>query len=240
MFENLGAREIWQKPGAYELRAFTAALVSSRVRRLRQNSLMNEELNSSQLMKGVLFIHVPKCAGSSIEKALGVSGGGHTSVHFHQLCIARSTFKTLFKFSFVRDPFSRVYSVYRYLIFGGDRLPDWMKQEADRVFGKDVSFESFVKKVRDERMHLSHQMLRTASSLLCPSDSDEILVDFVGRFENLKTDFEVVRGRVEGSSELEVVNASAKPDLGEITSLPLSTKEMIREMYAKDFRVFGY
>jgi len=67
-----------------------------------------------------IFIHIPKTAGTSVNKALfGNRGGGHKSARYYKQIFGVSTYKRYFKFTFVRNPYSRLLSAYNFLMDGG-------------------------------------------------------------------------------------------------------------------------
>jgi hypothetical protein len=153
-----------------------------------------------------IFVHVPKTGGQSIEKAFlqlhqltwqtraelllrpnpDPSRGPQQLAHLtaaeylsHRY-IDRETFENYFKFAFVRNPWERLLSEYRY------RHPR-----------HDMSFRRFV----DERF-ASLDDYSDASRHVMPQSkfltdaSGRRIVDFVGRFENLASDFAKVAGRL--------------------------------------------
>lgn len=156
-----------------------------------------------------LFIHIPKTAGTSIEKMLGVYGSWDTSdTHIlygrhvigdltlmlqhatmqqlleHRL-ISTEEFETLFKFAFVRNPWDRIVSDYA-----------WHKR--NRTFSH--SFRQFVDRVCDVAINAGHGDKSTCHYVpqrrFIYSDDGKLLVDFVGKFESLKTDLQVIASRL--------------------------------------------
>lgn len=165
-----------------------------------------------------IFIHIPKCAGTSIEKALGHldghSGRGgqdHRSISELEntfssegalslkdkldkvlgrgrfkirkganpnnlLTVTKSQYHDYFKFTIIRNPWARYYSLYRNIMRDEQKLKR-------RNYPSDLSFSGF----------LHHQ---TENGLLKPqtywlkSLDGSINFDFIGRFENLREDFE--------------------------------------------------
>ncbi len=166
-----------------------------------------------------LFVHVPKCAGQSIElfflerigldwerraplllrpndvPALGPPRLAHlkASEYVDRNWMTAEQFEQYFKFSFVRNPWDRTASFYRFL--GYDRF---------------CSFQRFCEK------HLRAQIERKAW-FLCPQveylygADQQLLVDFVGRFETLSADFESACARMAiAGARLPHVNNSQK------------------------------
>lgn len=149
-----------------------------------------------------LYVHIPKTAGQSIEQffmdrlgldweldrdrlllgtntdpSRGTEKLSHLSAAEYTRCgyLDPQRFASLFKFSFVRNPWERIVSEYRY-----------------RNYFHHRSFRDFLQNRLpppgwdDKYRHIMPQydMLHDANGRL--------LVDFVGRFENLQADFDRV------------------------------------------------
>jgi len=69
---------------------------------------------------GVVFLHVPKAAGSSISQALYGTRLGHPTADELAKFSARA-WQELPKLAVIRDPLSRLASAYRYVVSGGTR-----------------------------------------------------------------------------------------------------------------------
>lgn len=153
-----------------------------------------------------LYVHIPKTAGQSVEQffmdllgldwehdrealllqsnddpARGTEKLAHLSASEYVDCgyLPQQEFSAYFKFSFVRNPWSRILSEYRY-----------------RNYFHHLSFRDFVlnKLPRpgwdDQYRHVMPQydMLHDRQG--------NLLVDFVGRFESLQQDFDKVCERL--------------------------------------------
>lgn len=70
------------------------------------------------LRRGVVFVHVPKCAGTSVAQALYGFSPGHASVRYYRALLG-TAFDRLPSFSLVRDPEDRFLSAWRFLAAGG-------------------------------------------------------------------------------------------------------------------------
>jgi hypothetical protein len=217
-----------------------------------------------------LFVHIPKTAGQSVEQffmdllgldwehdrealllqsnddpARGTEKLAHLSASEYVDCgyLPQQEFSAYFKFSFVRNPWSRILSEYRY-----------------RNYFHHLSFRDFVlnKLPRpgwdDQYRHVMPQydMLHDRQG--------NLLVDFVGRFESLQQDFDRVCERLGiVDSSLPHRNRSDKKsrDLkrklrnflfmnGENRFQNMAefyddeTREAVTEYYRKDIDTFGY
>ncbi|WP_169978128.1 sulfotransferase family 2 domain-containing protein [Tautonia rosea] len=90
-----------------------------------------------------LFVHIPKAAGTSIVRSLfGCEGGRHMTLRHYSLISSAQELKDAFKFTFVRNPWDRLYSAFSYLKGGGRGQADqlWAEQHLTRV----PDFRAFV------------------------------------------------------------------------------------------------
>ena len=174
----------------------------------------------------LLFIHIPKCAGSSIEKAFnyiddfegyGVESFGpdhrplrafdptpvtwekiSTWENFTEVRRRRRTlkkinenpvknlqltpeqFESYFKFTFVRNPWARAYSMYKHI------MREEHKQKRYKMHKlPDMSFKTFLKaycgkKDLQPQLYWVNGFNRNSG------------LDFIGKFENLQEDFSYV------------------------------------------------
>jgi hypothetical protein len=227
-----------------------------------------------------VFVHVPKVAGQSIEHVflnqldlswdtraplllrsndrpeLGPPALAHLLAREYVPLryMTQAQFDSYYKFAFVRNPWHRVVSFYRYL--------DW---------GKAVDFRSFMDRIFPTRLWQDmHWFTRPQADFLL-DDQGELLVDFVGSFEHIKRDWAVVCEALElGDTPLPHVNKSAEDRPGLLDwkrhldtlrdtkrrlatrSGPVqhhkryedyydaTTRAQVAELYAADIELFGY
>ncbi len=220
-----------------------------------------------------IFIHIPKVAGQSIERvflelhglswenraplllrpnndlALGPPRLAHLKASEYVKCghVTQETFDAFFKFAFVRNPWSRLVSIYRYLGLVED-MP--FKQFLIEEFAGDNAWE--------------HRLFKVPQYDYLFDENNRKLVDFIGRFEDLQADFDKVCMSIGLSPQtLPHVNETGK-DRSTLNSLkqiikrvsPLHKKydehdhytkyyddesiEVVARIHTKDLEAFGY
>lgn len=217
---------------------------------------------------GFIFIHVPKAAGTSVTRVLSsftqvgdAEVGGsefgeavaepyrtrfgiskHSTAREIREIVGDVVWSTSFTFGFVRNPYERAFSTYRFL---KDRFRAWKGSEVMDGFH---SFETFV----SSAFFYSEgpdRLLRPQVFWLRDSDVDAApCVDFVGRVESINEDMGVVLERCVGRSQrpasppqtIPRVNAAAPADSWRAAYREETTQRLVYERYAIDFHCFGY
>lgn len=195
----------------------------------------NYELQST-LQKNCIFIHIPKSAGISVAKAIyGSRAGGHLPVSYYLWLFGARYFDQFFKFTFVRNPEDRALSAYKFLSHGGLNSDDsaWADQHVKpyESFDKFVS-ESLIKPEVFNAVHFHPQV----TYLLDPR-SGRIAVDFIGRFENIEESFNDLRSFIDTEGDLPHEN---RTKYNEKEKISLSTTNILRKIYKKDFNLLAY
>ncbi len=152
-----------------------------------------------------VFVHIPKNAGQSIEilflKELGLTWEtraplllrhndhpelgppklAHLKWHQYVGCnyLTQAQFDDYFTFSFVRNPWSRAVSMYKYL-----------------GYRKKCSFRDFLVNELAERLwEEKYWFVCPQNEFVCDSDGN-VMVDFIGSVENLQADFNEVARQI--------------------------------------------
>jgi hypothetical protein len=187
-----------------------------------------------------IFIHIPKTAGHSIERAFGAWTGkdkinygiGMDSIkrrpiqHYNLAQLERFNFisptenSTYFKFCFVRNPYSRIVSAWKYL-----KVQKWSK------VSEDTSFKKFVKKSKNNS-HVRPQCHWTHTRMVKN-------VDFIGRFENLQVDFDTICDKI-GIERQELPHKNKSKHKHYTEYYDDETREIVAKKYAKDIEYFNY
>ena len=195
-----------------------------------------------------IFVHIPKNAGTSIEWCLfgrdkkeenlyGVRGGivlQHLKANELQEIVGNEIFKTYFKFSFVRNPFSKCVSEYFWEInHFGVRLNfrSWVKLKLPNLI--KTSENNNIKNLRKKHNLEQYKFLYNAQG--------ELIIDFIGRFENLQEDFNIICDRIGvPHQQLPKENKNKSNHKHYTEYYDDETKQIVAEKYAKDIEYFGY
>lgn len=184
--------------------------------------------------KKFIFIHIPKSAGTAIRSALGELEEGRR--HLPWWVYYNSSYKKYneyFKFSFVRNPYDRVESAYKYLLLGGNQREDL---EVSKVIQNYGSFYDFVKFGLYEGSMKSHPFFWNQKDYIFDWKGD-LKLNYLGRFESLQCDFDIICDRLDTDRvELEKINF-AKPDGFRACQ---KSRKLLYEIYKNDFDTFGY
>ena len=147
-----------------------------------------------------------------------------------------ATYESYFKFAFVRNPWDRLLSAYRFMLAGG--WHDGDRRWAARHLARHPSFEAFVLEGLTPEvvagLHFQPQI-----GFLADPFTRRVGVDFVGQFETLQQDFRIVADRLGIRAELPHRNRS-RADAGYRAAYTPAMVAAAAEVYARDVAAFGY
>ncbi len=95
-----------------------------------------------------IFIHIPKVAGTSIANALFGESVGHRPLRRH-VAFCPELVEEYFKFTFVRNPYDRLFSAYNYFSSHVGSRKHRDHRWASDYLSKFDSFERFVRELED-------------------------------------------------------------------------------------------
>ena len=138
---------------------------------------------------------------------------------------------SLYKFCFVRNPYDRLFSAYTFLKEGGINNLD--SEFSNSYLQEFSNFDEFVLKGLEKEEIMNWVHFKPQYTFVC-DENDNIVMDFVGKMENLNADFDAVCKHLNIESELQKLNMSGtkKNDFSE------EVKTMIKLRYQKDFNLF--
>lgn len=203
--------------------------------------------------KKFLFIHIQKTAGRSFEAVLKENIPDLESclgTHDHALWAREELgdeYSDYYKVAFVRNPWDRLVSWYTMIkekgtmtwykrIFGMRRYNDLTQY----VLANANSFDDFLYKCRDTIDDIDGRKSILYNQLDYVSDQEgNLIVDFVGRFENLAEDSQKVFQNL-GLEGVSLPHKNSSKHKNYRTYYTDETREEVARMYAKDIEFFGY
>ena len=176
-----------------------------------------------------IFIHINKTGGSSIEKALNLPFE-HFTAREKINQVGRRKWQQKFTFAFVRNPFDKVFSHYRYRV----------KTNQTKLREQPLSFSDWVQQSyveKDPFYYDNPKMFLPQTKWLC-DDNNELLVDQVYRFENLHEEFNKFCAKLDIDTQLPHLKASESVNYQKVYDA--DTKQSIYAYFAEDFERFNY
>ena len=194
-----------------------------------------------------IFVHLPKCAGSSLSSSEWNRGNGHRTIADFEVECKRTGLGEFYKWAFVRNPFERIVSAY---------------EDCPEIFPHAPTFQKFINilhKNQAEIANLKYLRFTNVPGMGLPigrihfmpmhlmlRDSEGVMrVDFIGRYENLKEDFIKVQAHlgIKPSNLPHKNKRTSKPNRRNTPWLDLYTPSLIQkvsDIYAKDISLFNY
>jgi chondroitin 4-sulfotransferase 11 len=190
---------------------------------------------------GFLFVHIQKTGGISVTECLNKLPETEFILHQHSMYNShKSEYSEYFKFCFVRNPW--------------DRLVSWWNMMKNKGIHNDFSkylleaknFSEFLEKTEiiNETLDGSIKDLVYPKSISFNqldyiSDSEgKVLVDFIGRFENINEDFLKISEKIGFDLKLSHLNKFDHPDYRKYYGD--KDIEKVYCMYKRDIDFFGY
>jgi len=191
-----------------------------------------------------IFIRISKVASKSVVNAFLSDKKGRDTEYFawrhHDITFYQETYPKVFdgyfKFAFVRNPWGRIYSQYKYFKnikkmeiaqYGFERYLSLCEESLNNgnfLFGRNR--EIFVR-------HMTNQ-------LEWLTIDDKLQVDFIGRFENIEKDFQFVSQRLNVNLILPHVNKSSNKQEDYRLAYNEQMLEQVAKWHSKDISYFNY
>lgn len=233
------AREIYRRILSRETRMRVHKLMHLKgIKKLRTNVFSSEKGDFSLKPYDdhqCIFIHITKTAGTSVANALFNYLPYHYTAIDYRVIYGKKTFNRYFKFAFVRNPWDRLYSAYRYINSGG-----W--NEADKLWGEEHldeydDFNSFVANWLTHENIMKHIHFMPQHYFIC-DDQGKLLLDYVAYFETINEDFDIIARKLNINAELSHHNAS--PSASYLTAYNEESRRIVSNVYSKDIEILGY
>jgi chondroitin 4-sulfotransferase 11 len=176
-----------------------------------------------------VFVHINKTGGTSIEKALGIRSEHMTALEKKRQ-LGEKAWEAKFRFSIVRNPWDKVVSHYLYRV----------KTNQTGLGGSAVGFQTWVRRAygeRDTEFYDNPRMFQPQIDWITDHDGT-VLVNFVGRFENLTEDFGRICSQIGIVAELPHLKKTDRRRYD--AYYDDSTRQIVSDWFKEDIELFGY
>ncbi|MEQ1498197.1 MAG: sulfotransferase family 2 domain-containing protein [Novosphingobium sp.] len=214
------------------VRALPAQLVAQ-VRKYRRRELMDAYLGA-----GLVFLHVPRTAGTSISSALYGMQVNHFPVR-EMLPLMSDLLLALPRFAIVRNPWDRAVSAWSFARNGGGTDGKVILRSPLRYRGPE--FQTFEQFVHD---WLSQKALGQFDGIFRPQadflldQNGKLPLDHLGRFENLPATEAWLNQHNPAMRAIPHFNAAVRePYRNHYTP---ASRDAVAKVYARDIELFGY
>jgi len=186
-----------------------------------------------------VFVHIPKCAGTSVYKSLKLDflGSGHAPASKHSEFLDQG----YFSFSFVRNPWDRIASCYRYFksMKPKDRWYKGNQKLAD--LAKQISFDQFVRMIPEfQKMMIREEgSVRSGIHFQPFSYFLDKPIEYIGKMEDIQHDYFNIRSRLNLPLEnLPQINSTKKQNYQKLYIE--DTKSLVYNVYSEDIKKYNY
>lgn len=188
--------------------------------------------------RGVIFVHVPKAAGTSISNAIyGRSLGHIKAASIRAFC--PDLYADSVVFSVVRNPWDRAVSAYEFARQGGTDIAGIAGRvgRASRNWGNFPDFlTGYLAGLDTERADFVFQ---PQTAFVC--DDRGLIVHDIFRFERMEEVEAFLRARLGPDLSIASMNASQRRrDYAESYRGSQELIDIVASVYADDIRLFGY
>ena len=192
-------------------------------------------------IRKIIFIHIPKTAGSSIEHLLRDEGkyeldfigvrNGRSTHHYMGIelkMILKELYPKYYKFSFVRNPYDRLISEYFWCRINnvGHKFNKTFDEFLDYV--EDViKNKKFFKPIENDHFIPQYSFLFF---------NKKLIVNNIFKYEDIETVAPLIKKRLKIKTSLQHLNKSVKNEI----TLTQEQKDRIYNLYQIDFETFNY
>mgnify|MGYP001811997812 CR=1 FL=1 len=182
-----------------------------------------------------IFIHITKTAGTSVAKSLFGYLPYHYTACDYRVIYGRKIFNQYFKFAFVRNPWDRLYSAYRYLKAGGWDENDKIWAEAHLL--QFESFNSFIKQWLTIDNINKHRHFWPQYRFICDAKGRP-LINYLAYFETIDEDFRKICKILQIDASIGRHNANPGDNYRDVYDD--EAQKIVADIYSRDIQLFGY
>jgi len=190
-----------------------------------------------------VFIEIPKTGSDSISRTLKKNDinwsripykhrhRSHTS-YMMNINFLKKTFQikdivNYFTFTIVRNPWDRCVSSFYWF-------------EKQKWIDEKYNFKSYIKSYfNNEFGDIKYSQKMRCKYTWLVNESDDIKIDFIGKFENIQNDFSIICEKI-GINQRKLPHINKTKHKHYTEYYDDETREIVAEKYAKDIEYFGY
>ncbi|MDF0603879.1 sulfotransferase family 2 domain-containing protein [Psychromarinibacter sp. C21-152] len=178
-----------------------------------------------------VFIHINKCGGTSIQRALGIPFTIHDTAKERRARIGENRWKEKFTFCTIRHPYDKVASHYSYRV----------KTNQTGLGDRHLTLNQWVERcyIEKDTAYLDNPLMFGPCMNWISDDSGSIIVQEVIKLEELSEKWHIVQKNTGITAEVGRHNESDK-SLRRSEKLSDRSKKAIFEHFRIDFEKFGY
>lgn len=206
-----------------------------------QMQLLVRRRTPTWVNSGIVFIHIPRVAGTSINQALYGQFMGHPQAAEIRRW-GTASLNALPFFAVTRNPWQRLISAYRFARRGGGSGGEFEAGILHRRRYQVAEFDSFKHFVEKWLLHRDPANLDgifQPQSMFVTGAEGEILVDHVGRLNDLEPTLDFIERALGHRPEIPRGNCSGeRRDFRQFYTPEL--RRLVGRFYAEDIERFGY
>jgi hypothetical protein len=189
----------------------------------------------------IIFIHIPKTAGSSIEHLLRDEGkyeldfigvrNGRSTHHYMGIelkIILKELYSVYYKFSFVRNPYDRLISEYFWC-----RIKN-IGYKFNKTFDEFLDYVEDIVKNKKFTEHIENDHF--IPQYLFLFFDNKLIVNNIFKYEDIETVIPLIIKKLKIKTSLKHLNKTNKNEI----TLDETQKERIYNLYKIDFQTFNY
>lgn len=207
------------------------------IKYFKDRSQKQKLLDTFESGKKILFIHIPKTAGVSLIRTYEdyFTDARHSPALFYKLLLG-SRFDDFSTFAIVRNPWTRLFSAYNFLVAGGLIGTD---SEMGRILSVQCpSFERFIKEWLPDNGVCSYMHFVPQHEFVCGWGED-VIVDNILKLECLDNDWANLADDIcLPVRDIPRANTSTKEDFRKYYDN--ESIDIVNKLYKKDIDLFNY
>lgn len=204
---------------------------------------------------GFIFVHIPKCGGTAVENLI-LNSGSMGSQHYSAVWLRSfdpAAFAKLYKFTVVRNPYSRMVSAFEFMRKGGNESPIAEKRNK-KMFGEHDELSNFTDfvdeyflKAQSERdvdwdvltFHFRPQYWFLLDVEASKDGDFKLLVDDVAHLEHIAEDLPQIEAKLKRPIKA-LPHARVTKHVPYDEYYTAEQKAAIARVYSRDFDILGY